>query len=133
MAVWSALQPESFHEKGRRIPNPARPPPKLAPKFQIVGTIPACQTLEEFEKNCEERKVEDLTNYYWMEKEPFKATTPGKRFEVGCLTISLVSSVLRQPTLTLSLCCDESAACNRLRWLPRLDSRNETQNSAFTS
>ena len=38
LAMRALTKPEWFQKKGRELPRPARPPPKLAPKFDKVGT-----------------------------------------------------------------------------------------------
>ena len=39
------LKPSWFAEKGRLLPRPARPPPKLEGRFDAVGTLPPVRTL----------------------------------------------------------------------------------------
>lgn len=44
LGLRALTRPEWFLKKGRKIPRPARPPPKLAHKFERVGTLPATDT-----------------------------------------------------------------------------------------
>ncbi|KAI8104809.1 hypothetical protein M9434_003361 [Picochlorum sp. BPE23] len=39
LGLRALTRPEWFEKKGRRIPKPARPPPKLAPKFDRIGSL----------------------------------------------------------------------------------------------
>lgn len=40
LGLRALLRPEWFEKKGRVLPRPARPPPKLAPRFDAVGALP---------------------------------------------------------------------------------------------
>ena len=40
LGIRALLKPEAFAKKGRLLPRPARPPPKLAPRFDSVGCLP---------------------------------------------------------------------------------------------
>ena len=40
LGLRALLQPDWFAKKGRLLPRPARPPPKLAPRFDAVGELP---------------------------------------------------------------------------------------------
>ena len=40
LGIRALLKPEAFARKGRLLPRPARPPPKLAPRFDSVGCLP---------------------------------------------------------------------------------------------
>lgn len=40
------LDPEWFKKKGRLLPNPARPPPKLEARFDVVGSLPPNVTMQ---------------------------------------------------------------------------------------
>jgi large subunit ribosomal protein L15 len=47
LGMRALLRPEWFEKKGRVLPRPARPPPKLAPRFDAVGELPPTRvTLE---------------------------------------------------------------------------------------
>ena len=40
LGLRALLRPEWFEKKGRLLPRPAGPPPKLQNKFDIIGSIP---------------------------------------------------------------------------------------------
>ena len=45
LGLHALLKPEWFAKKGRLMPRAARPPPKLAPKFDQVGQLPVPSSL----------------------------------------------------------------------------------------
>lgn len=45
LGLRALLKPDWFAKKGRLLPRPARPPPKLAPRFDRVGALPPVTTL----------------------------------------------------------------------------------------
>lgn len=40
LGLRALLRPEWFAAKGRLLPRPARPPPKMAPRFDAIGELP---------------------------------------------------------------------------------------------
>lgn len=40
LGLRALLKPESFARKGRALPRPARAPPRLAPRFDRLGSLP---------------------------------------------------------------------------------------------
>ncbi|CAG9460699.1 unnamed protein product [Pedinophyceae sp. YPF-701] len=47
LGLFAMLKPHNLERKGRKLPQPARPPPKLITKFDKIGSIPAPETLDE--------------------------------------------------------------------------------------
>ena len=40
LGLRALLQPQWFEKKGRLLPRPAKPPPKLVSRFQVIGALP---------------------------------------------------------------------------------------------
>lgn len=40
LGLRALTMPEWFHNKARLLPRPARPPPKLIPRFDRIGELP---------------------------------------------------------------------------------------------
>ena len=40
------LDPDWFVKKGRLLPHPARPPPKLQGRFDVIGSLPPDMTIK---------------------------------------------------------------------------------------
>ncbi len=40
------LDPDWFVKKGRLVPHPARPPPKLQGRFDVIGSLPPDMTIK---------------------------------------------------------------------------------------
>ena len=40
LGLRALFKPEAFARKQRPLPRPARPPPKLAPRFDVRGSLP---------------------------------------------------------------------------------------------